>query len=106
MFLGVTVPQKATQYVPGSRDYLTLGDSLDSQPKQVGYLHDSDPSHVANKLFFLIVESFSLSLSLSLSLRMDHCWLCHGGTGVASVLLYGCLHRWLNYLRRYIHKYH
>jgi len=44
-------------------------------------------------------------LSLSVSLRVDHCWQCHGGTGVASVLLYGCLHRWLNYLRRYIHKY-
>jgi len=30
MLLGMTVPQKATQYLPGSRDYLTLGDSLDS----------------------------------------------------------------------------
>jgi hypothetical protein len=49
------------------------------QPKQVGYLHDSDRSHVANKLFLLIVERV-------FSLRVDHGCQCHGGTGVASVL--------------------
>jgi hypothetical protein len=70
-------------------DHLTtwlLGDSLDSPnktPIRQPYLHDSDPSHVANKQLLHVVKRFS-SPRLS---RVDLACQCRGGTGVVVCII-------------------